>query len=81
MKGWGVGGSPIWGSERATGSGIDQVEKPLSGRGDFHVRPDLSHLPGVFFFFLCCRKGSGTTGCCPTHRESEEESDGGGEEG
>lgn len=51
--------------------------KPLSGRGDFHVRPDLSHLPG----FLCCRKGSGTTGCYQTHRESEEENDGRSEEG
>lgn len=36
--------------------------KPLSGRADFHVRPDLSHLPGFFFW----RGESGTTGCKPT---------------
>lgn len=36
--------------------------KPLSGRANFHVRPDLSHLPGFFFW----RGESGTTGCKPT---------------
>lgn len=27
-------------------------EKPLSAQADFHIRPDLSHLPGVFFFLF-----------------------------
>lgn len=33
-------------------------EKPLSGQGDFHMRPDLSHLRGFFFFFPYSRKGA-----------------------
>lgn len=75
--GGGKKSSPILGSERATGSGIDQVENLCLVGGDFHVRPDLSHLPG----FFCCRKGSGTTGCSQTHREGEEGKDGGRERG
>lgn len=40
---------PGWlGSGRATGSGIDRVENLCLVGADFHVRADLSHLPGFF---------------------------------
>lgn len=40
---------PGWlSSGRATGSGIDRVENLCLVGADFHVRADLSHLPGFF---------------------------------
>lgn len=44
------GHSPILGSERATGSGIDQVENLCLVGAISNARPDLSHLPD----FFCC---------------------------
>lgn len=53
--------------------GNQSSEKPLSGQGEFHIRPDLSHLPGFFSIFPPLRpQGSGTTGRYQTHSEEEE---------
>lgn len=66
---------------------MKKKKKPLSGQGDFHVRADLSHLPGsaffppFFFSPLLQPKGSGTTGCYQTRSEEEEGKDGGNEDG